>query len=227
MGVKKSTVCTSAISSVSLYTPASSAVDVSTRRFGSCCGGSCARACPNTVGLIFEAQPAQATRLVSFHCFCLRNIALSPCSAWVAMCPCHTVAHPGRFCPEFSMLKSSVASVRHTPNRSISARGRRKHDTASVVVPRWGAHWRIWDPHWGRWRLCPYPHAAVGLSPRKPGGHHEHVARRGVSQCTFRLSGLCADATDRLQIRGPLCAGDHSRRHRRRADDNLYATAGL
>src|SRR2546428_8253673 len=77
MGVKKSTVCTSAISSVILYTPASSAVEISTRRFGSCCGGSSARACPNTVGLIFDAQPAQATRLVSFHCFCLRNIALS------------------------------------------------------------------------------------------------------------------------------------------------------
>src|SRR6266702_883071 len=77
MGVKKSTVCTSAISSVILYTPASSAVEISTRRLGSCCGGSSARACPNTVGLIFDAQPAQATRLVSFHCFCLRNIALS------------------------------------------------------------------------------------------------------------------------------------------------------
>src|SRR5215831_20706574 len=77
MGVKKSTVCTRAISSVNLYTPASSAVDVSTRTFGSCCGGSSARACPNTVGLIFEAQPAQATRLVSFHCFCFRNMPLS------------------------------------------------------------------------------------------------------------------------------------------------------
>src|SRR5262245_48245115 len=77
MGVKKSTVWTRAISSVTLYTPASSAVEVSTKRFGSCCGGSRARACPNTVGLILEAQPAQATRLVSFHCFCLRNIAVS------------------------------------------------------------------------------------------------------------------------------------------------------
>src|SRR5215467_10470309 len=77
MGVKKSTVCTRAISSVNLYTPASSAVEVSTRRFGSCCGGSSARACPNTVGFIFEAQPAQATRLVSFHCFCFRNMPLS------------------------------------------------------------------------------------------------------------------------------------------------------
>src|SRR5713101_5506801 len=77
MGVKKSTVCTRAISSVILYTPASSAVEVSTKRFGSCCGGSSASACPNTMGLILDAQPAQATRLVSFHCFCLRNIALS------------------------------------------------------------------------------------------------------------------------------------------------------
>src|SRR5262245_43841625 len=101
MGVKKSTVCTRAISSVTLYTPASSAVDVSTRRFGSFCGGRSARACPNTVGLIFDAQPAQATRLVSFHCFCFRNIALSllcmSSDVYVPYCSASWTILPGVF----------------------------------------------------------------------------------------------------------------------------------
>src|SRR6266851_5409451 len=103
MGVKKSTVWTRAISSVILYTPASSAVEVSTKRFGSCCGGSSARACPNPMGLILEAQPAQATRLVSFHCFCLRNIALSLLYTSSKIDWRHTVAYRTRFCPCFSI----------------------------------------------------------------------------------------------------------------------------
>jgi hypothetical protein len=57
-----------------LYTPASSAVEISTSRRGSCCGGNIANACPNTMGLIFEAQPAQATWLVSRHCFSFNRI---------------------------------------------------------------------------------------------------------------------------------------------------------
>src|SRR5687768_14253390 len=66
MGVKKSTVCTSAKSGRSLYTPASSAVAAPTSRLGSSVAGrrrsTCARAfCPS-----FDAQPAQLDRLVSF-----------------------------------------------------------------------------------------------------------------------------------------------------------------
>src|SRR2546429_7680378 len=102
MGVKKSTVCTRAISSVTLYTPASSAVEVSTKRFGSCCGGSSARACPSTVGLILEAQPAQATRLVSFHCFCLRNIVVSLLYTSSEACWHHIVAYRTRFYARFA-----------------------------------------------------------------------------------------------------------------------------
>src|SRR5262244_2535034 len=112
MGVKKSTVCTRAISSVTLYTPASSAVEVSTKRFGSCCGGSSARACPNTVGLILEAQPAQATRLVSFHCFCLRNMILSLLGTSNTICWCHTVAYRTRFYPCFSTPWGEAGDLR-------------------------------------------------------------------------------------------------------------------
>src|SRR5712691_8036337 len=143
IGVKKSTVCTSAISSVILYTPASSAVEISTRRLGSCCGGSSARACPNTVGLIFDAQPAQATRLVSFHCFCLRNIALSLLcmggNVFVPYCSASWTILPGVF---HAKIFCGIRAAQPEP-RYLSRRDRRTHDTAPVVAPRRGAHRRV------------------------------------------------------------------------------------
>lgn len=73
MGVKKSAVSTTAISSVIRYTPASSALDASTKTFLSVIFGSCPRTWDRSEGLNFDAQPAQIERLVN-----LMSIVTSP-----------------------------------------------------------------------------------------------------------------------------------------------------
>src|SRR6202142_2663328 len=59
MGVKKSTVCTSAPSGESLYTPASSAVSNPTSTFSFAQRGIRASTWSKTFGLSFDAQPAE------------------------------------------------------------------------------------------------------------------------------------------------------------------------
>ena len=66
MGVKKSTVCTSAISGPSLYTPASSLVSNPTSTFGSLARGKPRKTESSKLGLSFAAQPAALTMAVSF-----------------------------------------------------------------------------------------------------------------------------------------------------------------
>src|SRR5579864_7379002 len=61
MGVKKSTVCTSACSAEILYTPASSAVSKPTRTFGSCCRANFPSTVSSAAGLSLDAQPAALT----------------------------------------------------------------------------------------------------------------------------------------------------------------------
>src|SRR5271155_2291562 len=65
IGVKKSTVCTRAISSVIRYTPASSLVSKPTRRFGSAGRGRRFNTESSNPGLILAAQPAAFTACVS------------------------------------------------------------------------------------------------------------------------------------------------------------------
>src|SRR5467141_954072 len=66
MGVKKSTVCTSAIPSPSRYTPASSLVSKPTSTFGSVGRGKRRKTESSNPGLSFAAQPAALTMAVSF-----------------------------------------------------------------------------------------------------------------------------------------------------------------
>src|SRR5205807_1288858 len=66
IGVKKSTVCTSAISSPSLYTPASSLVSNPTSTLGSLARGKPRKTESSKLGLSFAAQPAALTIAVSF-----------------------------------------------------------------------------------------------------------------------------------------------------------------
>src|SRR5208282_282019 len=61
MGVKKSTVCTSAVSGVSRYTPASSARSKPTSTLGSCCRANFPSTVSSAAGLSLEAQPAALT----------------------------------------------------------------------------------------------------------------------------------------------------------------------
>src|SRR5208282_3582316 len=61
MGVKKSTVCTSAVSGVSRYTPASSARSKPTNTFGSCCLANFPSTESSAAGLSLDAQPAAFT----------------------------------------------------------------------------------------------------------------------------------------------------------------------
>src|SRR2546422_8392210 len=68
MGVKKSTVCTSARLSVSLYTPASSLVSKPTSTFSFGTRGKLASTLSKTFGLSLDAQPAAFT--------CAVNLAL-------------------------------------------------------------------------------------------------------------------------------------------------------
>src|SRR5215469_4149550 len=61
MGVKKSTVWTSAWLAEILYTPASSAVSKPTRTLGSCCRANFPSTVSSTAGLSLDAQPAAFT----------------------------------------------------------------------------------------------------------------------------------------------------------------------
>src|ERR1700728_4531850 len=61
MGVKKSTVCTSAWSGAMRYTPASSARSKPTRTLGSCCRANFPSTVSSTAGLSLDAQPAALT----------------------------------------------------------------------------------------------------------------------------------------------------------------------
>src|SRR5215472_15378741 len=61
MGVKKSTVCTSAVSGAIWYTPASSAWSKPTRTFGSCCRANFPSTLSSAAGLSLDAQPAAFT----------------------------------------------------------------------------------------------------------------------------------------------------------------------
>src|SRR5438094_8817621 len=77
MGVKKSTVCTSARSLVRRYTPASSALTEPTSTFGSCNFGSCRKTCDRAFWLNFDAHPAQDESDVSLR-ICSRDIPSPP-----------------------------------------------------------------------------------------------------------------------------------------------------
>src|SRR5580765_8614976 len=65
MGVKKSTVCTSAWLAEILYTPASSALSKPTRTFGSFCRANFPSTASSAAGLSLLAQPAALTCSVS------------------------------------------------------------------------------------------------------------------------------------------------------------------
>src|SRR5216117_3439761 len=83
MGVKKSTVCTSAQSFVKRYTPASSALTEPTSTCGSRNFGSCRKTCERAFWLNFDAHPAQDESDVSLR-ICSRDIEvhlLSPVTA--------------------------------------------------------------------------------------------------------------------------------------------------
>src|SRR5260370_26055379 len=78
MGVKKSTVCTSAISGLSRYTPASSLVSKPTSTFGSVGRGKRRKTESSNPGLSFAAQPAALTIAVSFTVGVKPHLAVKP-----------------------------------------------------------------------------------------------------------------------------------------------------
>src|SRR5260221_319725 len=78
IGVKKSTVCTSAISGLSRYTPASSLVSKPTSTFGSVGRGKRRKTESSNPGLSFAAQPAALTMAVSFTVGVKPHLALMP-----------------------------------------------------------------------------------------------------------------------------------------------------
>src|SRR5713226_5099718 len=78
MGVKKSTVWTSAISSPSRYTPASSLVSKPTSTFGSVGRGKRRKTESSNPGLSFAAQPAALTMAVSFTDWVKTDLATTP-----------------------------------------------------------------------------------------------------------------------------------------------------
>src|SRR5260370_40989075 len=77
IGVKKSTVCTSAISGPSLYTPASSLVSKPTSTFGSVDRGKPRKTESSKLGLSFAAQPAALTMAVSFTVWLKPHLAVT------------------------------------------------------------------------------------------------------------------------------------------------------
>src|SRR6266404_2034660 len=78
IGVKKSTVCTSAISGLSRYTPASSLVSKPTSTFGSVGRGKRRKTESSNPGLSFAAQPAALTMTVSFTVGVKPHLAVMP-----------------------------------------------------------------------------------------------------------------------------------------------------
>src|SRR5258708_21919649 len=76
MGVKKSTVWTSAISGFSRYTPASSLVSKPTSTFGSVGRGKRRKTESSNPGLSFAAQPAALTMAVSFTVWVKPHLAV-------------------------------------------------------------------------------------------------------------------------------------------------------
>src|SRR2546430_4162948 len=86
MGVKKSTVCTSAQSFVKRYTPASSALTEPTSTFGSRNFGSCRKTCDRAFWLNFDAHPAQDESDVSLR-ICSRDMRSPPFG--IAECGIH------------------------------------------------------------------------------------------------------------------------------------------
>src|SRR5438067_9772444 len=77
MGVKKSTVCTSAQSLVRRYTPASSALAEPMRTFGSRNFGSCRKTCDRAFWLNLDAHPAQDESDVKLR-ICSRDMRSPP-----------------------------------------------------------------------------------------------------------------------------------------------------
>src|SRR5216683_6967557 len=78
IGVKKSTVCTSAMPSPSRYTPASSLVSKPTSTFGSVGRGKRRKTESSNPGLSFAAQPAALTIAVSFTVGVKPHLAVKP-----------------------------------------------------------------------------------------------------------------------------------------------------
>src|SRR5467141_3536175 len=106
MGVKKSTVCTSARSFVKRYTPASSALTEPTSTFGSRNFGSCRKTCDRACWLNFDAHPAQDESDVSLR-ICSRDM------------PATSFRECGIRISESGMGKGADYSPFHTPHSEL------------------------------------------------------------------------------------------------------------
>src|SRR5579864_5912128 len=110
IGVKKSTVCTSAHSGVSLYTPASSAVSNPTRTLLFAQRGMRASTWSKTFGLSFDAQPAACELAVNLTAIMYQNTGLRRLHRL-------GIAPPPSCCHTFSAAASrSVACDRYSDN---------------------------------------------------------------------------------------------------------------
>src|SRR5213079_3158694 len=118
MGVKKSTVCTSAQSFVKRYTPASSALTEPTSTFGSRNFGSCRKTCDRAFWLNFDAHPAQDERDVSFQ-ICSRDMRSPPFE--IVEFECGTVCGP-LLIPQFVLAER--IGIEPTPIRRLPDRQR-------------------------------------------------------------------------------------------------------
>src|ERR1019366_1388590 len=119
IGAKKSSVCTSASSGESWYTPASSNVSRPTRIRGSARRSRGARTAERSPGPIFAAQPAQRAN-------CVRRITSSRVA--VAMWVSSRSAHLGH------ALDLHAYAARQTGDRHGGARGARSADVFRVHV---------------------------------------------------------------------------------------------
>src|SRR5262249_29559086 len=90
MGVKKSTVCTSAWLAEILYTPASSAVSKPTRTLGSCCRANFPSTASSAAGLSLLAQPA------AFTCSVRRIVFVSDIVSILAVSSQHSATQEDR-----------------------------------------------------------------------------------------------------------------------------------
>src|SRR2546426_5551033 len=142
MGVKKSTVWTSAISGPSRYTPASSLVSKPTSTFGSVGRGKRRKTESSKLGLSFAAQPAALTMAVSF------TVWLKPHLAAMRLDYSEVVLFVLAYSKSFDtcMSRARYASLRELTgsvstnafiktNGKIAARGVRRNRKDRFLVP--------------------------------------------------------------------------------------------
>src|SRR6266403_3987349 len=165
MGVKKSTVCTSAISRLSRYTPASSLVSKPTSTFGSVGRGKRRKTESSNPGLSFAAQPAALTMAVSFTEWVKPHLAVKPFD--YSEVPRLVLAHQATFVvPRFPVARlPSIRSISWEARFPTVIRQGRQFPKAGASAVQNGTVLRLGLSHRIQLRISDLTANGCSLSP--------------------------------------------------------------